>query len=71
MRNTKVRNIGKLAREKNMIRGQIIEGRTNKHIHTEKTQFKGPHYVEAYVIKNNVVIAKKRIDVPINIDKNV
>lgn len=66
----KVKNIGSLAREKNMIRGQIIDGNRDKHTHTETTQFKGPHFVEAYIILNNTVVAKDRISVPINISRN-
>ncbi|HLS70421.1 MAG TPA: nucleotidyltransferase domain-containing protein [Chitinophagaceae bacterium] len=65
----KVRNVGELAHRKNQIRGQIIDGSKNKHIRTEKSSFKGPHYVEAYVIKNDVVIARARVDVPINIKR--
>lgn len=63
----KVRNIGELAYQKDEIRGQIINSRNDKHTHTEQTKFAGPHYVEAYIIKNNTVVAKDRIDVPINI----
>ncbi|MCP1156992.1 nucleotide-binding domain-containing protein [Bacillus infantis] len=67
----KVRNVGEIAHQKDLIRGQIVEGNFNMHIHEEKTQFKGEHYVEVYVIKNGVVIAKDRIDVPISITKTL
>lgn len=44
-------------------RGQIIKD--NKRIHHETTKFFGPHYVECYLIKNGICVAKDRIDVPI------
>lgn len=61
----KVLNRGELAREKNKIRGQILrdEGRYQK---IENTEFRGEHLVECYAIKNNIVVARDRIDVPIN-----
>lgn len=61
----KVKNEGDLAKQKNNIRGQIIE--TNSYTHTEYSEFDGDHYVEAYIIKNNVCIAKGKIDVPIRV----
>lgn len=60
----KVRNIGEVAEKRNCIRGQIHH--TNKSRHFEKTSFYGPHYVECYLIKNQVCVAKCRIDVPIS-----
>ncbi|MBM7554445.1 nucleotide-binding domain-containing protein [Thalassobacillus pellis] len=67
----KVRNVGEIAHKRNMIRGQIEEGKVDKHTHRETTKFKGHHYVEAYVIKNGVVVAKGRVDVPINVKKEL
>ena len=32
----------------------------------EDTNFEGAHYVECYIIKNNVCVARDRIDVPIS-----
>ncbi|MCX0361617.1 nucleotidyltransferase [Clostridium perfringens] len=61
----KIRNKGDKAKEKNCIRGQIIK--TNEKFHKEETQFKGEHYVECYIVKNNVCVAMDRIYVPINI----
>ena len=61
----KVKNEGDLAKQKNDIRGQILE--TNSYTHTEYSKFDGDHYVEAYIIKNNVCIAKGKIDVPIRV----
>jgi len=53
----KVRNTGPEAIARNMIRGQIVKdggGRTR----TEPTSFRGNHYVEVYIVKNGVVVAK-------------
>ena len=58
----KVRNVGKKARERNDIRGNIVQGEST---HKEKSVFHGPHYVECYVIKNGICVARDRIDVPI------
>lgn len=60
----KVLNRGEVAQRKDCLRGQIVndEGSNQK---TESTDFRGPHIVECYAIKNNVVVAKDRIDVPI------
>ena len=60
----KVRNKGKIARERDCIRGQIVK--TNKSIHKEETQFRGEHYVECYIVKNNICVAKDKIHVPIS-----
>lgn len=46
-----------------MIRGNIEK--TNSKIKKESTNFKGPHYVECYLVKNGVCVARNRIDVPI------
>lgn len=59
----KVRNVGPEAIRRNMIRGNIME--SNSEHHYEHTDFAGPHYVECYLIKNGVCVAKDRIDVPI------
>lgn len=61
----KVKNEGELAKQKNDIRGQLLE--TNSYTHTEYSKFDGDHYVEAYIIKNDVCIAKGKIDVPIKV----
>ena len=58
----KVRNVGKKARERNDIRGAIIQGEDK---HKEKSVFHGPHFVECFIVKNGVCIARDRIDVPI------
>lgn len=55
----KNRGINSVGRE----RGEIMRGLDTR---IEKSSFNGPHYVECYIVKNNIVIAKDRIDVPIN-----
>ena len=59
----KVRNVGSEAERKNMIRGSI--DKTNDSHHKEHTDFAGPHYVECFLVKNGVCVARDRIEVPI------
>ena len=61
----KVRNVGAEAERRKMIRGDIVldEGKNQR---IEKTTFHGEHFVEAYVIKDGVCIARDLIDVPIS-----
>lgn len=61
----KVKNRGEAAKQRDCIRGQIIK--TDSHSKIERTNFKGEHYVECYIIKNSVCVAKERIDVPISV----
>ena len=58
----KVLNRGEIARKRNDIRGQIVDGNIEKE---ENTTFRGNHFVECYIIKNGVVVARDKIDVPI------
>ncbi len=60
----KVLNRGEIAQKRNCIRGQIIkdDGLMQR---TETTRFRGDHIVECYCIKDDVVVAKKRIHVTI------
>lgn len=60
----KVRNVGNIAESKNLIRGQIIadQGRKRRH---ESSDFGGEHFVEAYVIKKGICVARANIEVPI------
>jgi hypothetical protein len=58
----KVLNRGDIAKKKDMIRGQIVSGNHRKE---ERTSFKGEHLVECYILKDNVVVARSSIDVPI------
>jgi len=60
----KVLNRGELARKKDMIRGQIFSGLGSRK-RLEITNFRGEHIVECYAVQNGVVVAKDRIDVPI------
>lgn len=60
----KVRNVGAIA-EKRGIRGQIFKDYGSQQL-TETTSFPGPHYVECYVVKNGVCVARDKIDVPIH-----
>lgn len=59
----KVLNRGDEAEKRNEIRGQIIN--EDSRTHRESTKFRGKHYVECYAIKNGVVVARDRIEVPI------
>jgi hypothetical protein len=60
----KVRNEGAEAIKRDQIRGQITK--TNSSQHVERTSFDGAHYVECYIVKNGVCVAKDKIDVPIS-----
>ncbi len=60
----KILNRGEEAKKRNCIRGQIFSD--NGHLNrSESTNFVGDHIVECYAIKDGVVVAKDRIDVPI------
>ncbi|WP_368449463.1 nucleotide-binding domain-containing protein [Cobetia amphilecti] len=60
----KVLNRGEEAHKRDCIRGQIEDddGSMRK---SESTDFKGEHLVECYAVKDGVVVAKSKIDVPI------
>lgn len=62
----KVRNRGSIARKKNMLRGEISIDKGNQE-KIEQSNFKGAHYVECYIIKDNVCVARDIIHVPIEI----
>lgn len=62
----KVTNRGEEAIKKDCIRGQIVADSGNK-IRVESTNFRGEHFVECYIIKDGIVVAKDSIDVPISI----
>ena len=59
----KVRNFGVEAERKGQLRGHIhVGGKTKR----ESTKYKSmSHYVECYVVDNDVVIARNKIIVPI------
>lgn len=58
----KVKNVGPEAERQNLIRGEIKErGRTI----VEHTSFFGNHYIECYIVKDGLCVARKRIEIPI------
>ena len=58
----KVKKVGPEAERKNLIRGEIKErGRTI----VEHTSFFGNHYIECYIVKDGLCVARKRIEIPI------
>lgn len=61
----KVRNVGEVAIQRNCLRGEIYDSNKNGNMRKESSDFYGPHYVECYVIKHGVVVARERIEVPI------
>ena len=66
----KIRNVGSEAIRRNCIRGKIVED-TGRERKEETSDFHGSHYVECYVIKNSICVARARIDVPIKNDVSV
>ena len=65
----KVLNRGSEAERRDSIRGEII-GSTKGRRRVEHSHFKGDHIVECYIIKNEVVVARDRIKVPIENNKS-
>jgi hypothetical protein len=61
----KVLNRGAEAERRNNIRGKIISS-SQPNFRNERTSFRGEHVVECYVVKDGVVVARERIDVPIS-----
>ena len=61
----KVRNVGYEATRRNCIRGQIKKGIDYLN---ESTNFYGPHYVECYIIKDGICVARDKISVSIDYD---
>lgn len=60
----KVRNFGEEAERLNQLRGEITEG-TGLNKRSEKTRYLGDHYVECYIVKDGVCVAKDLQFVPI------
>jgi len=56
----KVRNGGSEAAGKDELRGEIREGDAGSGVKTESTSYAGTHFVECYVVKDGVVVAKNR-----------
>ena len=61
----KVRNVGYEAIRRKCIRGQIKKGIDYLN---ESTNFYGPHYVECYIIKDGICVARDKISVSIDYD---
>ena len=66
----KVLNQGPEAERRHVIRGDIIDS-TKPGIRKESSTFRGEHIVECYVIKDGVVVARDRIEVPITTTADV
>ena len=60
----KILNRGVEAERRNEIRGQIVSDKGYRQ-REEHTKFKGDHLVECYIVKDNVVVARDSIRVPI------
>jgi hypothetical protein len=58
----KVKNVGPEAERRNQLRGRIIE--KGKGI-VEHSRFFGNHYIECFIIKNGICVAKTRVNIPI------
>lgn len=63
----KVRNRGDIAKQNDDIRGQLINGavKENPLFHYEETSFDGDHFVECFIVKKSVCVARGKIKVPI------
>ena len=68
----KIKNNGSVARSKNMLRGELCIGNNIRKIDDIKSDmryetidFEGSHYVECYLIKNNICLASSRFNVVI------
>lgn len=60
----KVRNQGHEAERRHQLRGEITHDKGRMEI-TERSDFQGDHYVEAYAVKDGVCVAREHIKVPI------
>ncbi|MDY4832160.1 MAG: hypothetical protein SO161_06475 [Treponema sp.] len=60
------KNVGPQAEKRDQIRGQIEESKYETK--TEPISFDGPHFVECYIIKDGVCVARDCVDVPIKLD---
>lgn len=61
----KVLNRGPEAERRDIVRGQIVES-SRPATRVEHSDFKGEHVVDCYVVKDGIVVARDRIDVPIS-----
>lgn len=62
----KVRNRGRDAIDREMLRGEITPDKGNGKEKIETSSFSGKHYVEIYAVKDGVCVARERIIVPID-----
>jgi len=62
----KVRNRGRDAINRKMLRGEITADTGNGKEKIETSRFPGNHYVEVYVVKDGTCVARERIAVPID-----
>lgn len=62
----KVRNRGKEAIDRKMLRGEITPDKGNGKEKIETSNFSGNHYVEVYAVKDGVCVAREQISVPID-----
>lgn len=60
----KIRNVGREAIRRKQVRGQIHRD-SGCGSRIEHTSFRGKHYVECYIVHNNICVAKRAILVPI------
>ena len=60
----KVRNVGSEAIKRKQVRGQILKD-DGSGTRVEHTRFHGEHYVECYIIQNNICVARDDMLVPI------
>lgn len=61
----KVKNTGEEAFRNNELRGEITAGKNGSINRKETANYIGNHFVECYVIKNQVCVARSKIEVPI------
>lgn len=66
----KVLNIGAEAERRNCVRGQIISSNREQEKRVENSDFWGVHYVECYIIKDELVVARNRISVLISANED-
>jgi hypothetical protein len=62
----KVLNRGDEAERRNRIRGDIIKANRANNGRQERTEFRGDHVVECFIVKDGVVVARDFIEVPIS-----
>jgi hypothetical protein len=61
----KVKNEGQIAKTRDNLRGQILND-DGTEIRKENSNFGGSHFVECYIIKNDICVARDRVEVPIS-----